>query len=187
MTSLSSEVSPAQPTSRSTDCLDLDVVCSGNTRVHVSPVLRSTCAAASSRMRKYQATLQLRNSHCCDESSLASFNNSCSDMSQLDLVSMDSSRADMTTMSALSTPSIADTTTYYTLDAKRLASKHKKNQQDRYSVVHNIVISAIIALFWPIFTQFYFSQLMCSLMKDIMLQNIVQQIFISSSPCHGDY
>jgi len=52
-------------------------------------------------------------------------------MSELDLVSMDSSRADMTTMSALSTPSIADTTTYYTLDAKRLASKHKKNQQDR--------------------------------------------------------
>ena len=103
------EVSSVQQTSRSTDCLELDVVCSGMTRD-----LNDTCTDSprADKMRKYQAVIKLP---------LNSSHNSCSDMSSLDLVSLDNSNMDIST----------NLPTYYTLDTKRLASKHKKTQHDR--------------------------------------------------------
>ena len=101
------EVSNVQQISRSTDCLDLDVVCSGRTRdIHDTP----TNSPRADKMRKYQAVIKLQHN---------SSHNSCSDMSSLDQVSLESSCMDIST------------TTYYTLDTKRLASKHNKMQHDR--------------------------------------------------------
>jgi len=76
---LGADVSGAQTTSRSTDCLDLDGV--------------------------------------------------RSDLSTLDLVNIDTSRTELDEDSLVS--GRMETNTYYTLDARRLASSHKKNQFDR--------------------------------------------------------
>merc|ERR550534_1895818 len=73
---------PVGPTSRSTDCLDLDAT---NT-----------------------------------------------DLSTLDLGNIDESRDELDFMlNVTSTDKLGQTSIYYTMDSRRMASKHKKNQQDR--------------------------------------------------------
>ena len=122
-----------QQTSRSTDCLDLDVVCSGMTRdsgeCDVSPrdSPRDTCQGLrQGHMRKYQAVIRLSLN-----SSQMTLNSSHSDLSTLDLVSVagEAGEADNSAVTEASILGPGDA--YYTLDTRRLASKHKKNQHDR--------------------------------------------------------
>ena len=123
-------------TSRSTDCLDLDVVCSGMTRERgdcdVSPrdSPRDTCQGRRrGHMRKYQAVIRLSlNSSqmtrdTCLNSSQMTLTSSHSDLSTLDLASVAGEPED--------TSALGPGDAYYTLDTRRLASKHKKNQHDR--------------------------------------------------------
>ena len=106
-------------TSRSTDCIDLESgVCSGEVGdlclSPPTPVLRSN----REKMRKYHGVIKLLNS-----------SNSNSDLSTLDLATMADSRPGMEMVLDMSTTS--GDSSYYTIDSRRLASKHKKSQQDR--------------------------------------------------------
>ena len=124
---------PAHQTSRSTDCLDLDVVCSGMTRdggeCDVSPrdSPRDTCQGLrQGHMRKYQAVIRLSLN-----SSQLTLNSSHSDLSTLDLVSVAGEAGETDTSAVTEASVLGPGDAYYTLDTRRLASKHKKNQHDR--------------------------------------------------------
>ena len=95
----------AEVSSRSTDCIDLELQskCPGEARTSV----RST----RERMRKYHGVIKLLDT-----------SNSNSDLSTLDLGTIE---ADIN-VSATSGDS-----SYYTIDSRRLTSKHMKSQQDR--------------------------------------------------------
>ena len=67
-------------------------------------------------MKKYQAVIRL------NSSSTTSY----SDMSTLNLTNLDESRPELDL-----TYSGQSVNTYYTLDSRRLASRHQKNQQER--------------------------------------------------------
>ena len=100
----------AEVSSRSTDCIDLESTCPGE-----EPRLSS----ARDKMRKYHGVIKLINS-----------SHSNSDISTLDLATMEAdTRSDMDLVLNMSATS-ADSS-YYTIDSRRLASKHKKSQQDR--------------------------------------------------------
>ena len=102
------------PTSRSTDCIDLESgLCSGEVG-DSTPTPRSN----REKMRKYHGVIKLLNS-----------TNSNSDLSTLDLATMTEPRPGMEMVLDLSTTS--GDSSYYTIDSRRLASKHKKSQQDR--------------------------------------------------------
>ena len=110
-------------TSRSTDCIDLESgLCSGEVAEFChsppTPVLRSN----KEKMRKYHGVIKLLNS-----------SNSNSDLSTLDLASMADSRPGMEMVLDMSSTSVSTSgdSSYYTIDSRRLASKHKKSQQDR--------------------------------------------------------
>ena len=113
---------PIHPSSRSTDCLDLDSMSAGSfcdvatpTLEPASPSQTCLCHSESSparyrvryreKMRKYHAVIRL--------------NNSTSDMSTLDLSNLDEGEVP------------ANPALYYTIDSKRLASKHKKSLKER--------------------------------------------------------
>ena len=101
-------------TSRSTDCLDLESgVCSGD----LSPP-NSALRSSREKMRKYHGVIKLLNS-----------SNSNSDLSTLDLATMAETRPAMEMVLDMSTTS--GDSSYYTIDSRRLTSKHKKSQQDR--------------------------------------------------------
>ena len=135
-------------TSRSTDCLDLDATTTGtaptdnndslmsslvtpmsSSKLIMSP---STCTCHSDnkispsryrvryreKMRKYHAVIRL--------------NTSNSDMSTLDLSNMEEGEVP-------DNPAL-----YYTIDSRRLASKHKKSLRERYSSCSNRVLSGIV-------------------------------------------
>ena len=54
------------------------------------------------------------------------------DLSTLDLGNIDESRDELDFMlNVTSTDKLGQTSIYYTMDSRRMASKHKKNQQDR--------------------------------------------------------
>ena len=54
------------------------------------------------------------------------------DLSTLDLDNIDESRDELDFMlNVTSTDKLGQTSIYYTMDSRRMASKHKKNQQDR--------------------------------------------------------
>ena len=80
-------------------------------------------------MRKYQAVIRLSlNSSqmtrdTCLNSSQMTLTSSHSDLSTLDLASVAGEPED--------TSALGPGDAYYTLDTRRLASKHKKNQHDR--------------------------------------------------------
>lgn len=95
--------------SRSTDCLDLE--CGEEERPRLRP--------SRDKMRKYHGVIQLLNS-----------SNSNSDLSTLDLNTIETdARPDLDLTLNMSTTS--GESSYYTIDSRRLASKHKKTQQDR--------------------------------------------------------
>ena len=71
-------------------------------------------------MKKYQAVIRLNNSS----------NTSYSDMSTLNLTNLDESRPELDL-----TYSGQSVNTYYTLDSRRLASRHQKNQQERWECI----------------------------------------------------
>merc|ERR1711936_1235207 len=73
-------------------------------------------------MKKYQAVIRLNNTS----------NTSYSDMSTLNLTNLDESRPELDL-----TYSGQSVNTYYTLDSRRLASRHQKNQQER-KLLHGI-------------------------------------------------
>ena len=109
-------------TSRSTDCIDLESgVCSGeagdfcHSHSPPSPVLSQS---NREKMRKYHGVIKLLDS-----------SNSNSDLSTLDLATMADSRPGMEMVLDMS--STSGDSSYYTIDSRRLASKHKKSQQDR--------------------------------------------------------
>ena len=106
----------AEVSSRSTDCIDLELQskCPGEARTSV----RST----RERMRKYHGVIKLLDT-----------SNSNSDLSTLDLASMADSRPGMEMVLDMSSTSVSTSgdSSYYTIDSRRLASKHKKSQQDR--------------------------------------------------------
>ena len=111
--------STSRSTSRSTDCIDLESgVCSGEAGdlcpSPPTPSLRSN----TEKMRKYHGVIKLLNS-----------SNSNSDLSTLDLATMAETRPAMEMVLDMSTTS--GDSSYYTIDSRRLASKHKKTQQDR--------------------------------------------------------
>ena len=82
-----------------------------------SPALTGSQTRSSRRgMKKYQAVIRLNNTV-----NTSSF----SDMSTLNLTSLDESRPEIDLSGAV-TP-----VTYYTLDSRRLASRHQKNQDER--------------------------------------------------------
>ena len=120
-------VTRGQPVSRSTDCLDLDVACSG--------VTRDTCNARARdetprNMRKYQGVIRLAlnsSASSCNVSHSDVSHVSHSDLSTLDLVNITGEAEESQELGDSSMSSNA----YYTLDTRRLASKHKKNQHDR--------------------------------------------------------
>ena len=100
----------AEVSSRSTDCIDLE--CPGEETEERRGPTRD-------KMRKYHGVIQLLNS-----------SNSNSDLSTLDLATIEpGARPDMDLSLNMSTTS--GDSSYYTLDSRRLASKHKKTQQDR--------------------------------------------------------
>ncbi|XP_023349535.1 cytohesin-3 isoform X2 [Eurytemora carolleeae] len=113
---------PIHSTSRSTDCLDLDSTSAGSfcdvatpTLEPASPLQTCLCHSESSptryrvryreKMRKYHAVIRL--------------NNSTSDMSTLDLSNLEEGEVP-------ENPAL-----YYTIDSRRLASKHKKSLKER--------------------------------------------------------
>ena len=101
--------------SRSTDCIDLESTCPGE-----GPRLRPR-ASTRDKMRKYHGVIKLLNS-----------SHSNSDISTLDLGSLQAdSRSDMELVLNMSATSGESHSSYYTIDSRRLASKHKKSQQDR--------------------------------------------------------
>ena len=126
-------VTRGQPVSRSTDCLDLDVACSG--------VTRDTCNARARdetprNMRKYQGVIRLALNSSASSCNVSHVSHSDvshvshvshSDLSTLDLVNITGEAEQSQEMGDTSLSSNA----YYTLDTRRLASKHKKNQHDR--------------------------------------------------------
>ena len=86
-------------------------------QVSASPSLTSSTTRASRRgMKKYQAVIRLNNT---------ATNSSFSDMSTLNLTSLDESRPEID-LSVAVTP-----VTYYTLDSRRLATRHQKHQDER--------------------------------------------------------
>ena len=76
-------------------------------------------------MKKYQAVIRLNNSSTT----------SYSDMSTLNLTNLDESRPELDL-----TYSGQSVNTYYTLDSRRLASRHQKNQQERWEELHLLKI-----------------------------------------------
>jgi len=136
--SLTPEVSSSStnpPTSRSTDCLDLDAACAGMrhcisdvTDAHIAPKLQCECQPVRAvrhhreKMRKYHAVIRLNST------------NSNSDLSTLDLANIDESQNELDfvlNVSAGDVGTIGHPNMYYTIDSRRLASKHKKSQHDR--------------------------------------------------------
>jgi len=123
--------------SQSTDCLDIDSTVSG-TRLCVpaatdlsetqdlhqcsccqfddSVTPNRSVVKTREKMRKYHAVIRLNS------------NTSCSDMSTLNLTTLDESRPELDLVLNVSGQPI---TTYYTIDSRRLASRHHKNQHDR--------------------------------------------------------
>ena len=86
-------------------------------QVSASPALTGSTTRASRRgMKKYQAVIRLNNT---------ANNSSFSDMSTLNLTNLDESRPEIDLSGAV-TP-----VAYYTLDSRRLASRHQKNQEER--------------------------------------------------------
>ena len=86
-------------------------------QVSASPGITSSTTRASRRgMKKYQAVIRLNNT---------ATNSSFSDMSTLNLTNLDESRPEIDLSGAV-TP-----VTYYTLDSRRLASRHQKHQDER--------------------------------------------------------
>lgn len=121
--------------SRSTDCLDIDATATGTLCDPVDCDLSSTrnlhqCSCCQlndsvtpnrsvktrEKMRKYHAVIRLNST------------NSCSDMSTLNLTTFDESRPELDLVLNVDGQPI---TTYYTIDSRRLASKHQKTQHDR--------------------------------------------------------
>ena len=138
--SFTPEVSSSNPTSRSTDCLDLDAACAGMrhcisdvTDAHIASKLHCNCRPDASvaltrhvrhreKMRKYHAVIRLNST------------NSNSDLSTLDLANIDESQPELDfvlNVSAGDVGTIGHPNMYYTIDSRRLASKHKKSQHDR--------------------------------------------------------
>ena len=126
--------SSSNPTSRSTDCLDLDAACAGMrhcisdvTDAHNAPKLHCECQPVRQvrhreKMRKYHAVIRLNSM------------NSNSDLSTLDLANIDESQNELDfvlNVSAGDVGTIGHPNLYYTIDSRRLASKHKKSQHDR--------------------------------------------------------
>ena len=122
--------------SQSTDCLDIDATATGTLCDPVDSDLSSTrnmhqCSCCQlndsvtpnrsvkprEKMRKYHAVIRLNST------------NSCSDMSTLNLTTFDESRPELDLVLNVDGQPI---TTYYTIDSRRLASKHQKSQHDRY-------------------------------------------------------
>ena len=77
-------------------------------------------------MRKYQAVIRLSLN-----SSQMTLNSSHSDLSTLDLVSVAGEAGEADTSAVTEANILGPGDAYYTLDTRRLASKHKKNQHDR--------------------------------------------------------
>ena len=122
--------------SQSTDCLDIDAAATGTCDADASDLSStrnlhqcSCCQLDESvvtpsrslvktreKMRKYHAVIRLNST------------NSCSDMSTLNLTNFDESRPELDLVLNVEGQPI---TTYYTIDSRRLASKHQKTQHDR--------------------------------------------------------
>ena len=123
--------SSSNPTSRSTDCLDLDAACAGMrhcisdvTDAHIPPKLNCECQPVrhvrhKEKMRKDHAVIRLNST------------NSNSDLSTLDLANIDESQNELDFVLNVSTGTTGHPNMYYTIDSRRLASKHKKSQNDR--------------------------------------------------------
>ena len=122
-------------TSQSTECLDIDATATGeicgtdesnlssSRNLHQcnccqldDSVTPNKSLKSREKMRKYQAVIRLNSI------------NSCSDMSTLNLTNFDESRPELDLVLNVDGQPI---TTYYTIDSRRLASKHQKTQHDR--------------------------------------------------------